>query len=333
MSFEYSNSSTLYLPDHVNEELEHARTIEHRDFKRISVEAKLGNVGLGCLYYQPEEAIDNTAIGIVKGLGAPRGVYLGLAEALAKRGRPVFLYKSPRTQPLLDLVHPEHQRDPLIYQMQAVHAVAKALRNSEEVTELRGGNPVHQIDLGGHSMGNYIMVSTAYHDIIEKPSEDISIRTITSIAGAGLDGDGGMKQVAQHAKKLWPGIAVDEIWKGLPLIIKSAPKDIKIDAIQHIFRSLPRILRETAKIVWSPGVREKIENVDIPYGAILPENDQFFYWQKVLQKSGDLFDNNYEVIKDANHVYPNSHPEEFAPHLIAMTHALAKNRHSQRYQA
>lgn len=354
MPHDFSPSMGLHLPSHIAEEIESARSIEKRDFTRIKVEAKLGEAGvlgaflkeanmgsalgkigldvllrendLGILYYQPEETIDDTPIGIVKGLGAPRGVYLGLAEALAKRGRPVFLYKSPRIQPLVEQIQPEHLRDPLIFQMQAVHAVIKALHNSERVAELRDGNAVDTVDLGGHSMGDYIMVGMAHHDTVEKPYEDVKIRTMTSIAGAGLDGEGGWRQLAQHAKQLWPGIAVEEVWKGIPLIVKAAPRDIKWDAIQHVFRSLPRMMRESGKIVWSPSVEERVMDLDIPFGAILPEDDQFFNWLKVLKEGGHLFGDNYDVIPNAKHVYPNTHPEEFAPHLIAMSSVLAKSR-------
>lgn len=332
MAFEYSPSSDLFLPERVAEELDAAHSIEKRGFTSVPVRANLGKVSLGCIYYHPEESIDDTPIGIVKGLGAPRGVYLGLAQALAERGKPVFLYKSPRTQPIREMLSREHLSDPLLYQMQAVHALIKALHHDEQVSNLRGGTPVDTIDLAGHSMGNHIMVGAVHHDVVEKPFNDVHIRTMTSVGGAGVDGGSGKGQLIRHAKQLWPGIAVEEIWKGLPLIINSAPRDIKKDAIRHIFLSLPRITRETMKIVWSPSVEEKaleLKARGIPYGNLLPKEDQFFRYSRVLRESGHIFDDNYAVIENMNHVSPNTMPNEFAPYMIAMVNVLVNKLESE----
>ncbi|HUO61863.1 MAG TPA: hypothetical protein VMT96_00210, partial [Candidatus Bathyarchaeia archaeon] len=190
-------SPDSFDPINLEAEIEAVRSLELRDFTRLKVDAKLGDVVLGCLYYQPEEATDDTPIGIVKGLGAPRAVYLGLAEAIAKRGRPAFIYKAPRKQPLSEALSPEHLSDPLVLQMTAVRYAMQALHNSERVTELRGDNAVTQIDLAGHSMGNYIAVGAAYHDTVEKPNENVHVRTLTSVAGASLDSYSSFKELRQ----------------------------------------------------------------------------------------------------------------------------------------
>jgi pimeloyl-ACP methyl ester carboxylesterase len=332
MPAEFSQSKGLYLPPNVAAEIDAVRKTEKRGFRKIEVDARLGSTALDCLYYHPDVATDDTPIGIAEGLGAPRGVYLEVAEAVAELGRPVILYKPPRVENALSAFQPENIRDPLIFQMKAVHAALKAIHNSERVTELRGGRPVSEVDLAGHSMGNYIAVGAAHHDTVEQPG-DVSIRTLTSIAGAGLDWNNGPQQLQRHAKRMWPGIILNEVYKGAPYIIKASSNEVRMDAINHIFRNLPRLLRETVKIVWSPGVHKKARDLiehGVPYGAILPAEDEFFYHVKVLQRSGDILGDNYDVVPNANHVYPNTHPKEFAPHLIGMTNVLKKQRQEKR---
>jgi hypothetical protein len=176
MPAEFSQSKGLYLPPNVAAEIDAVRKTEKRGFRKIEVDARLGSTALDCLYYHPDVATDDTPIGIAEGLGAPRGVYLEVAEAVAELGRPVILYKPPRVENALSAFQPENIRDPLIFQMKAVHAALKAIHNSERVTELRGGRPVSEVDLAGHSMGNYIAVGAAHHDTVEQPG-DVSIQT------------------------------------------------------------------------------------------------------------------------------------------------------------
>ncbi len=279
--------------------------------------ARLGSLPLECLCFESKHPAEDTPLIYIPGFMETRAAVVPLARSMAaNEGRHTIVYPPERKQDLYKLLFARHSLNPLEHQMEIVHQVAKT---SKELTGQK------KFDLAGHSLGNAVLMGVAYHELVRKRSQDITIRSGVSDAGVGLDTKGpidGLFKMMSH----FPGISINELWGQVPRIIEAADEDLMPESIQHM-RDVGRALREAIQVTVNPGVQSKLRairrrpEIDFKYGALLPENDQFFYEQQVRRVSGWLLDQ-IVTIPDAYHVHANTDPDEHARYLGQMFYDL-----------
>lgn len=280
---------------------------------------KLGDRGLGVLYFASHEPVSEVPLILIPGFSAPRAVYFALAAKMADTGTNTAIYRPQRKQPLGAVLSPHHMRNVLKLQQQTVKNVMETVREETGITDFA---------LAGHSMGNSIGTGVAHHVMLEKPRKDLNVVALVSDAGAGLDvpeATTPWQSVKRHATRL-PNVIRHELTQA-PRMIEVAPGSMKREAIAHV-RDLGRLAREGFQVMVYPEVIEKLEQLradsDIRIGALLPEKDQFFYADDVEARSGHLFDVPATRIPDAYHVHANTHPDEHSVYLTDLLERLER---------
>lgn len=277
---------------------------------------KLGDRSLGVLYFSSHEPTNEIPLVLIPGFSAPRAVYFALAAKMADMGTNTAIYRPQRNQPIGAALSSRHMRDVLKLQQQTVKKVMETVRTETDMTDFA---------LMGHSMGNSIATGVAHHLMIEKPHDDLNVVGLISDAGAGLDvpeTTTPWQSIKRHATR-FPNVIRHELTQA-PKMIEVAPKSMKREAIAHV-RDLGRLAREGFQVMVYPDVIGKLEHLradsDIHIGALLPEDDQFFYADDVEARSGHLLHITTRI-PEARHVHANTHPDEHAVYLSRMTDRL-----------
>jgi len=273
---------------------------------------KLGDRGLGILYFESKEPTTEVPLILIPGFSAPSAVYYALAAKMADTGTNTAIYRPRRKQPLPAVLSPRHMRSVLDLQMETVKDVMETIRDDTDATDFA---------LMGHSMGNAIGTGVAYHLTLEHPHKDLNVTTLVSDAGAGLDTPDTTtpwQSIKRHAERL-PNVIRHELTQAQRMR-EVAPKNMEREAIAHI-RDLGRLAREGFQVMVYPEVIPKLERLqadsDVHVGALLPEYDQFFYPDDVQARSGHLLDI-ATVIPGAYHVHANTYPDEHSQYLTTM---------------
>lgn len=258
---------------------------------------KLDHFGLDIYYYQPEEPVDEVPLIVIPGFAVTRVVYERLAEEMARKGRKVSLHLPPRKHSRRAAYSRTHLLDALQLQAQATRGNMKSIRaySGEE-----------QFDVIGHSMGNLIGVK-ALHPLLAMGSIAM-VRSMLSDGGAGLNGPG---CAIKYAKRL-PNVVKNELVHGVPRMMEISPASMKSEATRHIVSSIGRLAREGYQVMMKAEVRDRVADLrdaGVHYGALLPEYDQFFPPEEILEHSEELLDW-YRIIPEAYHVHANTHPVE-----------------------
>lgn len=291
--------------------------------KQSFTKRRLGDKGLGLLYFESKEPINNEPLILIPGFSAPRAVYYALAAKMADTGTNTAIYRPRRKQSLKTLLSPRHMASALDYQMETVKEVMETVRNATGNTDFT---------LAGHSMGMPIATGTAHHIEVTRPRSDLHVTNLVSIAGAGLDTprpnpgdtrlDRTLEAVKRHATR-FPNVIRKELPQAKKMI-EIAPRHMKQDAAAHV-SDLGRLAREGWQVMVYPNVIPKIEklreNSNVHIGALAPEDDQFFYADEVYARSGELLDR-FVRIPGAYHVHPNTHPDEHAQYLGGIIYDL-----------
>ncbi len=291
--------------------------------KETFTKRKLGDKGLGVLYFESNEPTSDVPLILIPGFSAPSVVYVALAAKLADSGKNTAIYRPRRKQEPRAAFSPRHLRSVLDYQMQTVHEVMEAIRDDTESTDF---------DLSGHSMGNSIGTGVAYHHEIKRPNSGMHIRHLISDAGAGLDTPEHTtvrESVKRHAERM-PNVFKYEIREQVPKMLEVEPQNMMREALAHV-RDIGRLAREGWQVMTAPNVIRPLERLqqdsDIKIGALLPEHDQFFYAEEVKKRSGHLLDV-ATVIPGAYHVHANTHPDEHSAYILNLLEDLDSKKNA-----
>lgn len=291
--------------------------------KQSFTKRRLGDKGLGLLYFESKEPINEDPLILIPGFSAPRAVYYALAAKMADSGTNTAIYRPRRKQSLRTLLSPRHMASALDYQMETVKEVMETVRDETGNTDF---------SLAGHSMGMPIATGTAHHLEVVRPRANLHVSNLISIAGAGLDTpkekpgstrfDRTLDAVKRHGVR-FPNVIRQELPQAKRMI-EIAPRHMKQDAVAHV-SDLGRLAREGWQVMVYPNVIPKLEDLrehsDVHVGALTPEKDQFFYPDDVENRSGHLF-HRLVRIPGAYHVHPNTHPDEHSQYLGGLIYDL-----------
>ena len=247
----------------------------------------------------PEHPTDEPGIVIANGYWATDGAYSALAAELAIRGRTVTHIKPPRTQGIVASVRPEHLKDVLLLQAQALWAVMK----------VQGED---QYDIYGHSMGAPIAARVAN----EKQER---VHSLLLAGGAGMNGKNGFLGMLIKSG----GLLHHDVYAGRRDLRRYTTPSIVTDTLIHGLRRPDRTLREGVTVA-REDIRPRLERVKeagISIGALLFDEDIFFTSGSILAATGDLLDVVHRT-PGASHVYPQDHPLQHANDIISVSDTL-----------
>lgn len=258
---------------------------------------------------RPAVVEDPVPLLIVPGYGGIKPAYRELRKAVVQNGKTAVTFKPPRTQERFAALHPRHFLHPERLLAQAVLAISK------DLIEIYGDEQdFEQIDAAGHSMGGPGVINAA----MVRPRR---FRTVTSVAGAGLDGHT-LLDMAQRAPGVFSGEFVPSI---TDIRVRKDGRAIR-DMAHYVGRNPWRTAAE-GLAVGSGDVRDKVTVIGmlgVKTAALQFANDHFFPIEGVREHSEDRFDLFREFPDpNANHMWPQLQPEAVGNELINIVETLA----------
>lgn len=254
---------------------------------------KIGGVTVKSLTLDPHDPIPGLDTCKTFGFGGSEGAYLSSLKEMAQNGQRTFTGIASRQQAFNAYMSPNHIRDVLRIHSQAGAMTIKAVMRMFEL---------ESVQLSDHSMGLPVGVRIAEH----MPSESIS--GITSDAGAGIDGARPIPRIARRLPRIIRGVT-----RQIPEVRAASPKSIAADSVLHIVPAPIRFIREGLEA--PRDIRDRlahaIDKHGLSFGAILPELDEFFDPEEVLDASIHLMDWHI-LVPHATHLHTQTKPVEHA---------------------
>jgi pimeloyl-ACP methyl ester carboxylesterase len=284
--------------------LEVVQSTETETYRYTDV-TKIGGAVVRYSLETPADTTDDVPVVIIPGFCGIRSAYDQLAHALAERGKPAIT-----VQPVRGRLFPASliPRRPEPVDKLASQAVWGAMRDTKE----RHG--YETFDVLAHSMGGLIATRLVEH-------QADSIRSVTYLASAGLDGD--------HSPRTMLARTLNGGAEDLLALVKSLkPVSDALasrEVLHYVLRNPLRTVRE-ALAVSTCNLTEDVQNVGylgVKTAALQFAADRYFPLSLVEAHSGNAF-KHFEVYGDtlAGHNAQQSDPEGVADAYLRLNRHL-----------